>query len=129
MFGDSFDQIESNSQLEQRLSEFSDNVHKIFTNTTHLSSFPPKLAKLFNMKIWTDFESNVSLVLEQGNGIVDEIFEASSCDDGLVLRMKEAGMSLNIIKRIFVDLIIAAGDTVSFIEYYFSRKILNHVSL
>lgn len=114
MFGESFDQIETNSRLEKKLSEFTENVHKIFTSTTRLMSFPPKLAESLNLKRWTDFEENVNLVLQLGNGIVDEFLKESTCDDGLVLKMKEVNMSLDMIKRIFVDLIVAAGDTVSY---------------
>ncbi|KAL5285479.1 CYP315A1 family protein [Megaselia abdita] len=114
MFGESFDRIDSNPRLEAKLSEFTDNVHKIFTSTTRLMSFPPKLAEALNLKRWTDFEENVDLVLQLGNGIVDEFLKESPCDDGLVLKMKEVDMSLDMIKRIFVDLIIAAGDTTAF---------------
>lgn len=115
MFGESFDQVENSPHLEEKLSEFTENVHEIFNSTTKLMNFPPKLAESLNLKRWTNFEENVTLVLQLGNGIVDEFLKSSPCDDGLALRMKEAGMSLDMIKRIFVDLIAAAGDTVSFL--------------
>lgn len=114
MFGESFDRVETSPRLEEKLSEFTENVHKIFTSTTRLMSFPPKLAEALNLKRWTDFEENVNLVLQLGNGIFDEFLEESPCNDGLVLKMKEVDMSHDMIKRIFVDLIVAAGDTVSF---------------
>lgn len=111
MFGPSFDQIDTNAELEVKLCKFTDNVHKIFTSTTSLMSFPPKLAESLNLKRWTDFEENVSLVLNLGNEIFDEFVQGST-DEGLVLKMKEVDMPLEMIRRIFVDLIIAAGDTV-----------------
>lgn len=117
MFGYKTDSV-SNLKLTERINEFANNVHKIFENSANLMSFPPKLAKILRLKIWTQFEEDVTAVLKMGNEIIDmeidQKNDSNSHEDGLFVKMRSAGMSLEVIKRIFVDLIIAAGDTTAF---------------
>lgn len=111
MFGNSYLYDPS---LQLALENFSKVVHKIFENSSALMNFPPKLAKLLNLRLWSEFEANVTKVLQQGNDIIDEFMKQSTSeDDGLYAKLKEAEVPLLVIKRIFVDLVIAAGDTVS----------------
>lgn len=102
-----------NTKLSNAIKTFSENVHKIFENSASLMNFPPKLARALRLKIWTQFENDVTEVLRMGSEIIDmEIRNARN--EGLFVQMKSAGMTMEIIKRIFVDLIIAAGDTTAF---------------
>uniref|UniRef100_A0A1A9V720 Cytochrome P450 315a1, mitochondrial n=1 Tax=Glossina austeni TaxID=7395 RepID=A0A1A9V720_GLOAU len=112
MFGNSYLYDPS---LQLALENFSKVVHKIFENSSALMNFPPKLAKLLNLRLWSEFEANVTKVLQQGNDIIDEFMKQSTNeDDGLYAKLKEAEVPLLVIKRIFVDLVIAAGDTTAF---------------
>ena len=110
MFGDGFEQ--ATAELILKINQFSNNVHKIFETSANLMNFPPKLAQLFNMKIWHEFENSVTKVLEMGNDVIDSCIEEIGYGNGLLLMMKNCDMPIDDIKRIFVDLIIAAGDTV-----------------
>ncbi|XP_055374988.1 cytochrome P450 315a1, mitochondrial [Condylostylus longicornis] len=113
MFGISI----SNSSSEDLLNEieiFSKNVNKIFESSSSLMNFPPKLAEILKLKIWTDFETNVTNVLEMGNKIIDKSVSEFGYGNGLLSKMIECKISKDDIKRIFVDLIIAAGDTTAY---------------
>ncbi|XP_055849317.1 cytochrome P450 315a1, mitochondrial isoform X2 [Episyrphus balteatus] len=117
MFGYKADNI-SDSKLTTAIDAFSKNVHKIFINSANLMNFPPKLARTLRMKIWTQFENDVTEVLKMGYEIIDmqinQECDGAACEDGLFVKMRLAGMPMEDIKRIFVDLIIAAGDTTAF---------------
>lgn len=113
MFGSSATEKE-NKTLHLAVTDFSQIVHKIFESSSVLMNFPPKLAKMFGMKIWTDFENSVDQALTKGSTIIDMYLDLSSeYPDGLYAKLKDADTPLDVIKRLFVDLVIAAGDTVS----------------
>ncbi|XP_055904348.1 cytochrome P450 315a1, mitochondrial isoform X1 [Eupeodes corollae] len=115
MFGYKDDDL--NTKLKTTIDEFSKIVHKIFENSAHLMNFPPKLARVLRLKIWTQFEKDVTEVLKVGGEIIDMQMKQScelGWDNGLFVKMRLAGMSIEDIKRIFVDLIVAAGDTTAF---------------
>lgn len=102
-----------NDDLHQTVGEFSQIVQKIFECSSRLMNFPPKLAKRLHLKMWTDFEQVVHQTLMKGYQIIDMYLElSSSYPDGLYERLKDTGTPLEVIKRLFVDLVIAAGDTV-----------------
>lgn len=93
--------------------EFSDIVHKIFESSSPLMNFPPKLAKMLGLKIWREFENSVNQVLAKGGRVIDLFLERTSAyPGGLYEKLQESEVPLDMIKRIFVDLVIAAGDTV-----------------
>ncbi|XP_067637133.1 cytochrome P450 315a1, mitochondrial isoform X2 [Eurosta solidaginis] len=113
------------------MDEFSRMVHRIFETSSTLMTFPPQLAKRLNLRIWRDFEASVAAVLNQGNVLIEQFVELppsstkSTCikngidchdcgGDALYLKLVLAGMPLDTIKRIFVDLVIAAGDTTAY---------------
>lgn len=110
-------------KIELALQEFSQIVHKIFECSALLMSFPPTLAKMLNLRMWHDFELNVKEVLCKGSEIIDlyvahnieesKVVSSSNDSAALFYRLQHVGMPLTMIKRIFVDLVIAAGDTVS----------------
>ena len=110
----------SSPQIEAHLNAFTHIVHKIFENSVKLMNFPPQLAKLLGLGMWQDFERNVAEVLQQGSQIIDMFLELSKEEEdydgkanALFYMLHDAEMDTAMIKRIFVDLVIAAGDTVS----------------
>lgn len=111
MLGTINDQIIPHTLIE----EFSEVVHKIFEYSVTLQAIPPQLANFFKMKAWTEFERVVNQTLELGNRIIDEAIERCPREsDGLLNQFKDQGIEKEDIKRLFTDLIIAAGDTVRF---------------
>lgn len=103
------------SRLRPLLVEFSKIVETVFDHSAPLMTFPPLLAKKYNLKIWKSFENSVTRTLNLANAIVDIGLESitTTSQMGMIAEMQALGMSPEIIKRIFVDLIIAAGDTVN----------------
>lgn len=115
-------------EIVQALNSFTFLVHKIFVNSAVLMNIPPQLAKILNLKIWKDFEANVEKVLKEGSAIIDMFVSLSSEEndydaEALFFKLQEAEMDYAMIKRIFVDLVIAAGDTVCISKLLESRII------
>lgn len=83
-------------------------------------NFPPRLAQLLHLRIWRDFESNVGEVLQQGASIIELCISLQRAqppseqeqEEALYHKLQAAAVPSEMIKRIFVDLVIAAGDTV-----------------
>lgn len=112
MFGETSDL--ENADIQRAVESFSNIVHKIFESSSPLMNFPPKLARLLNMRIWRDFKESVDQVLAMGYHVIDLFLERTSAyPGGLYEKLQEAETPLDMIKRLFVDLVIAAGDTVS----------------
>ncbi|XP_059217921.1 cytochrome P450 315a1, mitochondrial [Stomoxys calcitrans] len=105
----------ANKTLHLAVTDFSKVVHKIFESSSLLMNFPPKLAEYFRLKIWTDFEDSVEQALNKGCAIIDMYLDLSTeYPDGLYAKLKEADTPMDMIKRLFVDLVIAAGDTTAY---------------
>ncbi len=109
MVGDTHGRV--NTEINELLPKFSVIVQDIFERTAPLMVVPPTFAKKYNLKIWSEFENSVTRTLEIANEIVDVGLKMNG--NGLLQEMKSNNMSTEMIKRIFTDLIIAAGDTVS----------------
>lgn len=115
MFGETSD-LES-LDVQMAVDDFSNIVHKIFESSSPLMNFPPKLAKMLGLKMWLEFEESVNQVLAKGYHVIDLFLERTSAyPGGLYEKLQDAEVPLEMIKRIFVDLVIAAGDTVSIFQ-------------
>lgn len=105
-------------KMQSALNEFTQIVHKVFEHSSRLMNFPPRLAQLLHLRIWSDFESNVGEVLQQGAAIIELCISLqrgqpqSEQDEALYHKLRAAAVPSEMIRRIFVDLVIAAGDTV-----------------
>lgn len=95
------------------ITEFATIVQNVFEDTVPFMSVSPQLARKFNLKIWNKFERSVQQTLSIAGQIIDSGIARGQCD-GLLNDMLQLGMSNEMIKRIFIDLIIAAGDTTAF---------------
>lgn len=109
MVGDNYSG--SNHELNQLLPEFSVIVQDIFECTAPLMAIPATFAEKYKLSIWRRFEKSVTRTLEIANEIVDVGLKMRG--NGLLNEMQANKMSTEMIRRIFVDLIIAAGDTVN----------------
>lgn len=124
---------------DQLVVKFASIVHEIFKHSADIAAIPPKLAEALNLKAWQAFEKSVSETLAIGKcgtrgfwfqGCPEQInspenfwFSGYEIIDiglksrptsGLLLDFVNAGLSEADIKRLFCDLIMAAGDTTSF---------------
>lgn len=100
-------------ELRTTIQSFAQIVQNVFEDTVPFSSISPQLARKFHLPIWKKFERSVTDTLNIANEIIAFGLKQSKCD-GLLAEMMNAGMTNEMIKRIFIDLIIAAGDTTAF---------------
>lgn len=84
-------------------------------------SFPPTIAKRFGLKIWSQYEQSATDILAMANSLVELGLSKkhSMIEKCLVAGMLKSGLTEDVVKRIFSDLIIAGGDTVRLQEIMF----------
>lgn len=102
------------TELQHLMDQFSKDVHLIFKYSAQMFVAPPKLLKMLKSKSWTQFVDVVDRTLSLGRQITDYCLDHVDLRGGCLEKMQEAGMEREYINRIFVDLIIAAGDTTAF---------------
>lgn len=100
--------------LEPLVDVFAEQVHSIFAKSARFGVISASMAKYWQTGTWTDFEHNVSETLDLAHKIVDLVMDSMETDGGLLMELEKQGMTRDVIQRIFVDLVIAAGDTTSF---------------
>ncbi|EDW85100.1 uncharacterized protein Dwil_GK12791 [Drosophila willistoni] len=102
-------------KIQSILDEFTQIVHKVFEHSSRLMTFPPRLAQILRLRIWRDFERNVDEVLRQASFIIELCMrDQDDQEETLFHKLQSADVPGEMIKRIFVDLVIAAGDTTAF---------------
>lgn len=111
MFGNAASRIIA----EQRdaIEHLARSVHAVFDSSAPLAAIPPQLARRFNLKCWQTFENNVSDSLTIATRVIEHGMALGEAD-GLLRDMHGIQMSDELIKKIFIDLILAAGDTTAF---------------
>lgn len=105
---------EKNAVLQDLIDRFARDVHMIFKYSAQMFIAPPKLLKLIKSRSWTQFVDVVNRTLDLGSQITDYCLNEVDLRGGFLEKMTDAQMSRDYINRIFVDLIIAAGDTTAF---------------
>lgn len=108
MFGRSANQMFDD--LSETIDQFAHIVQNVFEDTVPFQTISPQLACKLRLSIWSQFDANVTTTLRIASQIVEYGWQQSGCD-GLLNDMQKLGMPKEIIQRIFIDLIIAAGDT------------------
>lgn len=103
--------------LRRTIDHFAEVVQNVFEDTVPFATFSPTMARKLHLPIWQKFERSVTDTLHIANEIIDFGLKQSDTD-GLLHEMKNLGMTNEMIKRIFIDLIIAAGDTTAFSAQY-----------
>uniref|UniRef100_A0A8D8PF27 Cytochrome P450 315a1, mitochondrial n=2 Tax=Culex pipiens TaxID=7175 RepID=A0A8D8PF27_CULPI len=113
MLGNSYNTTNM-AKLNTLVNDFSRTVHTIFQYSSELMMIPPQLADCLQLSAWKKFERLVPETLALANKIIDISLDDIERGDGLLSKMQDCIASRDDIKRIFADLIIAAGDTTSF---------------
>lgn len=106
--------VNKSAALQDLIDQFAQDVHLIFKYSAQMVIAPPKLLKMIKSKSWTQFVQVVDRTLDLGRQITDYCLDNVDLSDGFLQKMKDAQMGREYINRIFVDLIIAAGDTTAF---------------
>lgn len=101
-------------KLHEQIDAFAEVVQHIFDDTVPFSSISPSLAHKLRLNVWRKFEKSVTDTLDIAEEIIDYGCNQCHSDDGLLSEMKALGMTSHMIKRIFIDFVIAAGDTTAF---------------
>lgn len=113
MFGPASEKIITDQQAI--IDHLSQSVHGVFDSSAPLATISPHVARKFNLKYWQSFEQNVTQSLKTANEVINYGMELDmSGNGGLLAEMQSAGLNDDVIKRIFIDLILAAGDTTAF---------------
>lgn len=112
----------------QLIEHMAHSVHGVFDSTAPLTTIPPHLARRFNLKCWRTFEKNVTDSLAIANDVIEYGLRLGE-SDGLLRDMQAIQMSDDLIKRIFIDLILAAGDTTAFTTQWAFYALSRDVSL
>lgn len=123
MFGKTYT---PSDEFKNIVNEFAKIVNRIFETSAHLMSTPPKWSMKLKSNKWLNFENSINDTLELANVIIDYgLKNIDMNDDGILQEMIKLNIPIYDIKRIFVDLIIASGDTVQWflILIYFIYKI------
>ncbi|XP_039449492.1 cytochrome P450 315a1, mitochondrial isoform X3 [Culex pipiens pallens] len=110
MLGNSYNTTNM-AKLNTLVNDFSRTVHTIFQYSSELMMIPPHLADCLQLSAWKKFERLVPETLALANKIIDISLDDIERGDGLLSKMQDCIASRDDIKRIFADLIIAAGDT------------------
>lgn len=120
------------TELREKIDYFAQIVQNVFEDTVPFASISPKFARRMRLSIWKNFEQNVTETLR----IADEIIafglkrqQQQRHDDGLLAELDGFNMTVEMIRRVFIDLIIAAGDTTAFSTQwalYLLAKYPNH---
>ncbi|VVC28131.1 Cytochrome P450,Cytochrome P450, E-class, group I [Cinara cedri] len=85
-------------------------IQKVFQCTVKFTFIPAKTAKLLKLKIWNDFIHAVENSIEYANNLVSKLMKYNS--DGLLNSIKNIpDIHNDMIKKLIIDFIIAAGDT------------------
>ena len=97
----------------QELEVLSSSLGRIFEHSVHLSRMSARLAMLARLPSWSGFVSTADYALNTASRLVDEMSTLKGTEDGLLAQMISSGIQKEDLQRIVVDLILAAGDTVS----------------
>ncbi|XP_022164033.1 cytochrome P450 315a1, mitochondrial [Myzus persicae] len=88
-------------------------IQKVFQSTVKFTVIPAKTSKLLKLNIWNDFVLAVDNSIESANNLVSKLMSFNS--DGLLNSLLNAhDIPSDMIKRLIVDFIIAAGDTTAY---------------
>lgn len=113
MFGNAAGQIISGQR--ELIEHLAHSVHAVFDSSAPLVAIPPQIARKLHLKYWRTFERNVTDSLTTANRVIEYGIRLGKSDsDGLLRDMQKIGFTEEWIKRIFIDLILAAGDTTAF---------------
>jgi hypothetical protein len=115
MLGSAFNK-KTREILSPLIDRFAQINQDIFEYSSQLASIPPRIAEQLQFQSWKSFVQSVTNTLELGNEILDYFLQHENYGDGLLKKMREANINDENVSRIFVDFLLAAGDTVGIFQ-------------
>uniref|UniRef100_A0AAG5DX31 Cytochrome P450 n=1 Tax=Anopheles atroparvus TaxID=41427 RepID=A0AAG5DX31_ANOAO len=113
MLGKSFEQCQASSEFRELVQQFSRVVYDIFKHSAELMNIPPTIADRLNVQAWQQFERVVPETIRLASEIIEFGIQHKHSNDGLLDLMTQK-LEKSLMMRIFIDFIIAAGDTTAF---------------
>ncbi|XP_049543071.1 cytochrome P450 315a1, mitochondrial [Anopheles darlingi] len=113
MLGRSFARCQQSAEFGALVSQFAGVVYEIFRCSSELMNVPPALADRMNLVPWQQFEQVVPKTIGLASSIIEFGMRHTELEDGLLHEL-HGQIDEELLRRIFVDFIIAAGDTTSF---------------
>uniref|UniRef100_A0A182PV89 Uncharacterized protein n=1 Tax=Anopheles epiroticus TaxID=199890 RepID=A0A182PV89_9DIPT len=113
MFGAAFTDCRQSAEFRRLVQQFSATVYDIFRCSSELMNIPPAIADRLNVQPWQQFEKVVPETIRLATEIIE--FGIANCQarDGLLDLMVQK-LDKPLLMRIFIDFIVAAGDTTAF---------------
>ncbi|XP_050429043.1 cytochrome P450 315a1, mitochondrial isoform X2 [Adelges cooleyi] len=100
-------------EVSNDINKLAYSVQQIFQSSVKFTIIPAKTAKLLKLGIWYDFVKAVDESINNANQLVSKLMEYKG--DGLLKSMSTIqDVSDNMIKRLVIDFILAAGDTTAY---------------
>jgi hypothetical protein len=106
-------------RIKDELEVLSHSLVQIFEHSVHLSRASARLAMLARFPSWCGFVATADYALKTVSRLVEEMTQLENAEDGLLHQMMANGIRGEVLQRIVVDLILAAGDTVSQPSHFF----------
>lgn len=114
------------AKLGGQIDAFAEVVQHIFDDTVPLSHISPQTARTLRLNVWRKFEQSVTDTLAIAGSIIEYGCQQPHGDHSLLGAMKALGMSSAMIQRVFVDFVIAAGDTTAFTTQWAMYALAKH---
>ncbi|XP_058127981.1 cytochrome P450 315a1, mitochondrial [Anopheles ziemanni] len=113
MLGKSFQMCQTSVVFQELIQQFSHVVYEIFQHTSELMNIPPAIADKLNVQAWQQFEKVVPETIRLATEIIEFGIQYKNTNSGLLDIMSEK-LEKSLMMRIFIDFIVAAGDTTAF---------------
>uniref|UniRef100_A0A182XBX7 Cytochrome P450 n=1 Tax=Anopheles quadriannulatus TaxID=34691 RepID=A0A182XBX7_ANOQN len=113
MLGSAFTECQQSAEFRRMVQQFSAVVYDIFRCSSELMNIPPAIADRLNVQPWQQFEKVVPETIRLATAIIEFGIANAQTRDGLLDLMMQK-LDKPLMMRIFIDFIIAAGDTTAF---------------
>jgi ecdysteroid 2-hydroxylase len=98
--------------IEPKIVNLAEIIHSVFQTTAKLSLIPVSFASKYKIPRWRRFVESVDNALASADSLVVQLIQVSGPEsNGLLPKLLQEEIEIQDVKRIIVDLILAAGDT------------------
>lgn len=115
--------------LDDLLSVLPKMIYSVFETTSKMNVLPVTIAERFQLPPWINFTNSVRNTLKYSNHLMDIILSECKSKDGLIEKMREVNFSEDEIRRIVIDLILAAGDTTAYSMEWILHQLSRNVDI
>ncbi|RZC40063.1 p450 domain containing protein [Asbolus verrucosus] len=103
---------ECSGSLAEEVAVLAKKMYLVFQTSSEMALIPSSIASKLKIPRWRRFVRSVDQALEGGNRLVNRLIrELSPKSNGLLPKLLNEDMDIENVKRIIVDMVLAAGDT------------------